>query len=196
MRGFPWLRDQRGTTTVEFAVIAPLFFVLFLGIIELSLALYWWKTTEKAAQIGARYAIVRDLAASAVPATNARSATGVFGMACSDPSSPCVGFADQVCDAGGAGCDPAAFPEIVQRMEAIFPVIEPENVRITYRYTGLGYAGGPTIPAVTVELHDVPFRLGVLGLIGGLLGNPRALTTLPPIHATLTGEDLSSAAVG
>jgi hypothetical protein len=65
-------------------------------------------------------------------------------------------------------------------------------VRITYRYTGLGFAGGPTIPAIALELHDVPFQLGVLGLIGGLLGAGHQLT-LPPISATFTGEDLSSA---
>ena len=187
-------QDQRGTTTVEFAVIAPLFFVLFLSIIEFSLALYWWKSTEKAAQFGARYGIVRDVAAAGVPTSNGRTAGGVFGISCRDPSSPCVGFADQVCD-GGAGCDLAAFEAITLRMQRIFPVIGPENVRIIYRYAGLGYAGGPAIPAVTVSLHDVPFQLGVLGLIAGLIGDGRALLTLPTISATLTGEDLSSAGV-
>lgn len=185
------MRDQRGTTTVEFAVIAPLFFVLFFAIIEFSLALYWWKSTEKAAQLGARWTIVRDLTASGVPVTNAKTAAGVFGTPCRLSPSPCVGFADLVCD-GGAGCEPTAFAEVVQRMRTLFPIVEPENVRIIYRYVGLGFAGGPTIPAVTVQLHDVPFQLGALGLIGALVGGGHQLT-MPPISITLTGEDMSSA---
>lgn len=193
------LRSPHGTTTVEFAVIAPLFFVLLLSFIELSIGYYWWKSTQKAAQIGARWAIVRDVAASGVPATNLRSATGVFGLPCQLDPSPCGSWpqASYVCDgASGAGCTAGAFDALVTRMRAIFPAFEAENVRVTYWETGLGYAGGPSIPAVTVTLTEVPFQLGVLGLITGLIGGGRTLLTLPDISATFTGEDLSSAGVG
>ena len=88
------------------------------------------------------------------------------------------------------------FDELVTRMRAIFPAFTAEHVRVTYWETGLGSAGGPSIPAVTVTLTDVPFQLGVLGLITGLIGGGRTLLTLPDISATFTGEDLSSAAVG
>lgn len=191
------LRDVRGTTTVEFAVIAPLFFVLLLVFIELSLGFYWWKSVQKAAQTGARWAIVRDVSATGLPDTNARTETGVFGLPCHLDPSPCVSWpqATYVCD-GGTGCEAAAFDALVTRMRMLFPAFEAENVRVTYWETGLGYAGGPTIPAVTVTLTDVPFQLGVLGLITGLIGDGRADLTLPDISVTLTGEDLSSAATG
>lgn len=191
------LADRSGTTTVEFAVIAPLFFVLVLGFIELSLALYWWKSTEKAAQIGARWAIVRDLTAAGVPNTNTKAETGVFGLPCHLDPSPCTGWEQSpyVCDGSDVAgtCNQAAFDVLLQRMQGIFPVIRAEHLRIAYFETGLGFAGGPAIPAVSVQLVDVPFQLGVIGLIFGLIGDERPMLSLPTISATFTGEDLSSA---
>jgi hypothetical protein len=50
------------------------------------------------------------------------------------------------------------------------------------------------VPAVTVTLTGLQFQTGFLSIIGGVLGGS-SLTTLPDITATLTGEDLSAAAV-
>lgn len=196
MRWRCWLEDVRGTTTVEFAVIAPLFFVLLLVFVELSLGFYWWKSVEKAVQIGARWAIVRDVTATGVPDTNQRNEDGTFGLPCRLDPSPCAPWPETtyVCD-GGSGCEADAFDALVTRMRTLFPAFEAENVRVTYWETGLGYAGGPAIPAVTVTLTEVPFQLGILGLITGLIGGDgTTVLTLPDISATLTGEDLSSAA--
>lgn len=189
------LRDARGTTTVEFAVIAPLFFVLLLVFIELSLGFYWWKSAQKAAQIGARWAIVHDVTATGTPDTNIRAENGVFGLPCHLEPSPCASWPQTtyVCD-GGTGCEAAAFDTLVTRMRTLFPAFQAENVRVAYWETGLGFAGGPTIPAVTVTLTEVPFQLGILGLITGLIGDEHGNLTLPDISVTLTGEDLSSVA--
>lgn len=192
-------RDLAGTTTVEFAVIAPLFFVLVLGFIELSLAYYWWKSTEKAAQIGARWAIVRDVSAAGLPTTNTKAETGVFGLPCHLDPSPCTPWpqSEYVCDGSDlATCNQAAFDALLQRMQGIFPVIRAEHLRVRYFETELGYAGGPAIPAVSVQLVGVPFQLGVIGLIFGLIGDERPMLSLPTISATFTGEDLSSAGAG
>jgi Flp pilus assembly protein TadG len=189
---------QRGAATVEFVVVAPVFLILFFLVIEVAGAFFWWKTAEKATQLGARLAIVRDVAVTGLPARNPKRDGAVFGLACAAASNPC-NFDNQstwVCTAGGAGCNSAAFQNIMTEMQRIFgQAITDDNLTITYRYAGLGYAGGPFIPSVTVTLSQVPFGL-FLGFLSSLSGAGDALLTLPDISATLTGEDLSSAGVG
>jgi hypothetical protein len=192
------IKGQGGNATVGFVVIAPAFLVLFFLVIEVAGAFFWWKTAEKATQLGARVAIVRDPVATGVPAINPRSAGGVFGIACGHASNPCD-FGDQtvwVCEGGGDGCNAAAFQAVTAEMRRVFGnAFADENVRITYRYADLGFAGGPFVPAVTVTLTGVPFGL-FLGLLSGLAGDGGALATLPDISTTLTGEDLATAGAG
>ena len=52
------LRDQKGATTVEFAFVAILFVLLFLGIIDFGLLLYNQQVITNAGREGARYGIV------------------------------------------------------------------------------------------------------------------------------------------
>jgi hypothetical protein len=180
---------------VEFVVIAPLFFALFLGIIEFGLAFYWWKSAEKAAYLGVRMAVVRDRAISTVPAQNVRTGTGVLGQPCRLVPSPCVDFGRIECT--GATCDGAGFDMIVARMQHAFPLIGPQNVRVRYEYVGLGFAGGPAVPAVSVIVTGVDFPLFLLGQIFRLVGgDASAPAVVPDMRATLTGEDLQTGGVG
>ena len=190
------LSDERGTTVVEFAVVAPLFFALFLAIIDLSVGFFWFKSAEKATQLGARWAVVRTSAAMGLPTTNGRSEPdGVFGGPCRTGN--CTAYDTVECTAGGAGCDAAVFNDVFDRMDRLFGALEPGHVTIRYEDIGLGFAGGPVVPAVTVELTGVPYPLGFLGAVFALLnGDGDALTTLPTIRATLTGEDLDTSNVG
>lgn len=48
----------RGQAMVEFALVAPIFFAMLFGIIELGRAVYYIQTVNNAAREGARYAIV------------------------------------------------------------------------------------------------------------------------------------------
>jgi hypothetical protein len=122
----------------------------------------------------------------------------VFGLACAHPSDPC-NFDSQstwICAGGGSGCNPAAFQTIISELRRVFgQTISNNNLTIIYSYAGLGYAGGPFIPSVTVTLSGVRFGL-FMGFLSGLAGAGDALLFLPDISATLTGEDLSSAGVG
>jgi TadE-like protein len=190
--------DQTGSVTVEFVAIALPFFLIVLFVVEVTLAFFWWKSAEKATMLGARLAAVQDVAAADMPAMNEKRTDGaIFGKYCRDASNPCpADLGDSwVCGADDSGCNLAAKANIVSKMQSILAVIEPENVEIAYEYTGLGYAGGPLVPAVTVTLTGLQFQTGLLSIIGGVLGGP-ALTTLPDITATVTGEDLSAAAAG
>lgn len=161
-----------------FAILATVFFVL-----ETTLYLFFSASLEKAAQAGVRAAVVSTPVAAGVPATNARTAAGLFGAAC--PAN-CVGFNTVSCT--GAACTPAEFNRIFAHMDGFVGQLEPENVTITYDYAGLGFAGGPTIPVVTVTVSGVPYRTGVVGL---LLSNTGLLAALPTHSVSMTGEDLN-----
>jgi Flp pilus assembly protein TadG len=52
-------RDQRGTTAVEFAIIAPVFILLLIGTIAVCLALYLIGSLHFAVEDGARCASVK-----------------------------------------------------------------------------------------------------------------------------------------
>jgi len=52
------LRNDRGQTAVEFALIAPIIIVLLLGIVQVGLAFHNYITLTDAARAGARQAVV------------------------------------------------------------------------------------------------------------------------------------------
>lgn len=55
-----------GTTTVEFAIVGALFFMVLLGVVEFGRALYTWNTLSEVARRGARVAAVCPLHHSAI----------------------------------------------------------------------------------------------------------------------------------
>ncbi|HSO93938.1 MAG TPA: TadE/TadG family type IV pilus assembly protein, partial [Candidatus Dormibacteraeota bacterium] len=66
MRKF--LRRRGGQSMVEFAILAPIFFLLLLGTIDLGRAVYTYNAISEAAREGARAAIPYD---TPLPTTNA-----------------------------------------------------------------------------------------------------------------------------
>jgi hypothetical protein len=180
--------DRRGTAVTEFVVVGPLFLAVFLGILEVSLQLYYAEAAEKAAQLGARTAIVVTPAA-AVPAINDRSASGQWGQPCAPTSDPCAGFAAAECT--GAACG-GAFAIVLARMQAVLPVVTAANVRLRYEYVAIGFAGGPAFPSVTLTLTGLTWPAGPFAAVRGLLGGTGASATMPDIRVTLTGEDLAT----
>lgn len=58
-------RDERGQTLVEFALIAPLFFMMIFGIMEGANIFHTWEAVQHSAEMGARYAVTgRDSCSS------------------------------------------------------------------------------------------------------------------------------------
>jgi hypothetical protein len=130
-----------------------------------------------------------------LPATNGLSNGHVYGERCANTdgtdSGACTGFALVSCT--GSGCSNAtAFNRVLNRMQNILNIIAAANVTISYKYISTGYAGGPTVPLVTVKLSGVPFQTGLISILGSILGPGSALTTIPDISARFTGEDLAS----
>jgi hypothetical protein len=196
------LTDRSGASAAEFALVLPLLILFLFGIIDGGRYLWEVNKAEKATQAGARVAIVTDVLAGGlasqtyvgqtvgsvtltqgdtIPATAlgqlSCKSTGccVTGAACTSPY-PSVGTFDS-----------ANFNRIVTRMRYMKPDIAATNVMVTYRGSGLGFAGDPNgmeiAPLVTVELSGVRFNpLILFGMVS---------FDLPPFRTTLTAEDSS-----
>lgn len=52
---------QGGVAAVEFALIASVFFMLLIGIMEMGRVLFYWNSAAEATRLGARMAVVCDL---------------------------------------------------------------------------------------------------------------------------------------
>lgn len=51
---------QRGVAAIEFALVASVFFMLLIGIMEMGRVLFYWNTSAEVARLGARIAVVCD----------------------------------------------------------------------------------------------------------------------------------------
>lgn len=58
-RSHPGSKRQRGAAAVEFALVAMVFFLVLLGILEFGRLLYLWNTTQEVTRRAARTAVVR-----------------------------------------------------------------------------------------------------------------------------------------
>ena len=70
---------QRGVAAVEFALVAGLFFMLLIGIMEMGRLLFYWNTVTEVTRLGARLAVVCDLNDSDIEARMAKLLPKVTG---------------------------------------------------------------------------------------------------------------------
>lgn len=188
-----FLRDQRATSAVEFALVVPLMLLFLLGIIDVGRFIWNLNQAEKATQIGARWAVVTDMIPEDLRdyrfATDGGVAQGtvvpksVFpGITCT--STGCVCKSGGTCNFGTTR-DADAFNSLVGRMNQIYGGIGSANVSVDYDWSGLGYAGDPTgpdvAPLVTVRTTGLQFRPTFLANIFDF--------GLPDLSYTLTMED-------
>ncbi len=184
-----WFGDVRGLTSVEFALVAALFFTVVLGITDFARAMWEWNAAAKATQAGARFAAVTD--PIALDFRNFRGLS--FGRRTgSEIPVGAPGTFAVVCDSNGCAGDPgrmdaAAFAALVTRMRRVDDRIAAANVVVEYRHIGQGFVGNPLgpdlTPAVTVRLRAMTFQFVTPGL-AGLFS-----LALPDFAATLSSED-------
>jgi Flp pilus assembly protein TadG len=184
--------DRTGSSAAEFALVLPLLILFLFGIIDGGRFLWETNKAEKATQAGARVAVVTDVISTGLGTQNY---VGVGGLTqgdlipasalgtitCTRTACTCTGS----CPTSYAAADSASFDRIVQRMSFMKPDIAASNVTVSYRGSGLGFAGDPNgmeiSPLVTVTLSNVQFR--PLILFNSVAFNLPAFTT------TLTAED-------
>ena len=194
------IRDRSGISSVEFALVAVVFFILVFGVIDFSRAMWEWNAAAKATHWGVRYAIVNDMVSIkladfqggsvGVDAGTSVSVGAVTGSPLGTATFTCTNTG---CNGNGdttTDFDDITFALIVTQMQAIYDKIQPENVIVEYRHIGLGFSGdpfGPDLqPLVTVRLVDLQFVFITPGLAGILN------IAMPDFAATMTGEDLTS----
>ena len=197
------LRDETGGVLVEATVMIVIIFVFVLGSVDFLMAMYQWNAAAKAVQVGARIAAV-----STPVATNVSAITGMEGGNEAGTFPP-PSYTTMTCNGtGDAGCSTAAMETIVfgrsnaaacgdatsfydMGMCDVFPRVRPVNVRVSYAYSGLGFAGRPggPVPTITVELQGLNFQFFFLG---GLMGFGDI--AIPSMRTSISGEDLSSSA--
>ena len=199
--------DQRGTVFVETTIMLGILLIFVLGCIDFLMAMYQWPAAAKAVQVGARIAAV-----STPVAQDFTDITGLEGGADAGTFPP-PSFTTRTCSGAGSGSCTGGSPYDLAAMNRIvfgrvggtsctgatssyeigmcdvFHRITRANVRVSYMYSGLGFAGRPggPVPTITVSLQNIPFQFFFLG---GLMGF--ANINIPPLTTTITGEDLSS----
>ena len=195
------LRDRRGASAAEFALVLPAFLIIFFGVIDGGRWMWAMNRAEKATQAGARVAVVTQL----IPSGLATSYVNVNGLTQGDVI-PASALGKVVCTKTGQAnvnctCQPptgalpcpsplgpfnsSGWDAIVRRMSATYSPIASSNVVVEYSGSGLGYAGDPDgqdiSPLVTVRLRNLGFRPITLLAIHSML--------LPTTGTTLTAED-------
>ena len=197
--GHELLKNQRGSGAVEFALVLPLMLLLLLGTIDAGRFLWEMNRAEKATQVGARYAAVTtpvstglinaDFESADLPAGSLIPADMLGELECSRTTCTCTGCAVTV----GSAVDTTMFDAIVARMQTMDPAIQADNVRVTYRGSGFGFAGdagggGATetmeiSPLISVSLTDMEFQ-PISGFLLASIAMPSFSTTLPAEDAS------------
>lgn len=190
--------DQSGASAAEFALVLPLLLFFLFGIIDGGRFLWETNRAEKATQVGARVAVVTDVLDGGLQAHDYVGQTVGSVTLTQGDVIPAAALGQLTCTSAGCVCSSGTCPtvsqpgdyatrfnRVVTRMRYMKPDVAASNVRITYRGSGLGFAGDPNgmeiAPLVTVELVNLQFRP-----ITGLM---LATFTLPPFRTTLTSED-------
>ncbi len=186
-------RDRRGISSVEFALVCGLFFLLVFGVIDFSRAMWEWNAAAKATHWGVRTAIVNDMVSIKLA-----TFSGVLAGVDAGYPVPIDKVDPAIYTCYNTGCngngdtstsfDVDAFDLIVAQVQKIYDRVGPENVVVVYRHIGLGFSGDPfgsdLHPLVTVSLRNMEFEFVTPGLSGLLT------LTMPDFAASMTGEDL------
>ncbi|EJL25247.1 TadE-like protein [Caulobacter sp. AP07] len=186
------VREQRGTTAVEFGLVCLVFVSMLLGVVDMGRLAWRINTAKAATREGVRLAVVSPIIATYM-ANYDGSATLGGGQVVPDMAFRCTGAGStctQIVGSGGSpGFDTTTFNAVLAKMQAYDPDIAAANVVITYRHVGLGKVGNPYAPdmepLVTVSLTGVTFQSAALQIFGV---QP---FTLPATASTLSGESLS-----
>lgn len=176
MRITPFIRDQRGSSAAEFALILPIFLLFLLGLIDVGRFAWSFSELEKSTQTGARWAVATDVIPSEMNtysfAVNGGLTQGTVVPKTSFAGVHCVGTSAAVacnckapgpCGFNAATVSTTAFDTLLGRMRQIYPSIARTSLNIDYDWSGLGFVGDPNgpdvAPIVTVSVQNLQFPL-------------------------------------
>lgn len=177
-------KDLAGATLVEMALVLPMLLVLTFGLVEFGVALWQYNSAEKATADAARYVATHGPLVAGlndcIVATDAAA-----GTSCSEVGANGAPAGSWTGDSCAAPCQAAVMAEVVQRVQALAPFVEPQNVEVELRGSNFGYVGrGAPVPMITVRLVDLQYDFVA---IDDLLGF--GAVDMPGFDATSVGED-------
>lgn len=192
------LLERSGASAAEFAMVLPLLILFLFGILDAGRLLWEVNKAEKATQVGARVAIVTDVLDDGLAGEDYVGQTVGGTTLTQGDVIPAAALGALTCNSSGCTCTSTCptvsqptdytdrFDRIVDRMRYMKQDITDSEVTITYRGSGLGYAGDPNgmeiSPLVTVELNTQFNPLVLFGMVP---------IPLPTFRTTLTAEDSS-----
>jgi len=211
------LRDEAGATAAEFALVLPVALLFLFGILDTGRYMWEVNQLEKAAQMGARYAVVTNVVATGL------NTADFSGITCSDGSK--IGTGSHICpealgkvtcsaasgtlqcsceatSVGAASCpalgtaDAAQFRRIISRVRRFAPDVSDGQVIVRYQGSGLGFDGDASFSTYSTKNNSIPLA-DVSPLVTVEFNKPtfRSLLllggqiALPKINYTLTMED-------
>ncbi|PCJ08071.1 MAG: pilus assembly protein TadE [Rhodobacteraceae bacterium] len=192
--------DERGLSLTEALLVMPIVLLVLVAMIEFGTAVFQWNQATKAVQIGARLAAVSspvtgDTAYLALTADHAGipegdpTPAGLVSVSCGAGTTACDSARlARLLDGGDGSCQPSGGLSMMGMCD-VAPFIGPENVRVTYYRSGLGYVGRPFGPVstITVELRNLTFDFLIADeLIPGL-----SSLTIPAQPVSITSEDVN-----
>lgn len=196
-----WMRDERGGSAAEFALIVPLMLLILFTIIDVGIYGFALNRAEKSTQMGARMAVVTNSVDSAMEGYDyvGQTVGGVTYTQGDRIQASALGV--ETCTSASCTCSPAcpwtpardaaAFNRILARVQQIYPAATASNLVVEYRGSGLGYAGDPggmdIAPLVTVKLQNMTYSPIALSVF-------RTAVPLPSFTYSLTAEDASGSA--
>jgi len=160
-------RNESGSFAVDFGFLIGMLVLISVALIEFSLAVFDYTRAAEAARTAARIAVIE------APVGNLNNLSSDDVICTSVGGTPsCI---------GGAVLTPATFTTIYNAMHAVLPLIAPENIEVTYRFSGIGeFKSGGIKPNVTIRLTNLqrPFMfLNTLLGIGATITLPDFATT-------------------
>lgn len=191
------IRDQRGSSAAEFALVLPIFLLFLLGMTDVGRFAWAFAQLEKSTQTGARWAVATDVIPSGLITYSFADQGGITqGTVVQKPDFPGVhctassaGTPTCTCKSGGTcafstAASQTAFDNLIGRMRQVYPSIRSENLVVDYDWSGLGFSGDPNgpdvAPIVTVSVQNMSFPM--LLMLGTSVG-------LPTSRYSMTLED-------
>jgi hypothetical protein len=192
---------RRASTAAEFGLVLPLLLILLFGVIDGGRLMWEVNKAEKATEMGARFAAVTtpvspgivtaDFVGGDIGSGDLIPADALGGLSCTKSACTCSG----TCPVTDLSVDEDAFDALVTRMQSVRPDITEDNVTVTYRGSGFGFAGGEAPPGGTEPMEISPLiTVSLTGLqFRPLTALLLATLDLPSFSTTLPAEDASGA---
>ncbi len=198
LRPTRFLRDDDGSSTIEFVILFVPLISLVLLVAQVSISYFFLLTATNAATRGARLA-------ATLPPSHCAALRNAHGLPvyeldegkfadipdqaaqryCLNDPSPCLPLADSrwTCtheEVVSGVCDGAVFEAVADEMAG--PGINPDAIEITYEDSRLGEVGGRVVPLVTVRVTQFDFSFRTLFAPSN--------AELPAISASIVGESM------